>query len=226
MSSSHSGPADSGAHHEGTPSGSAVDGQGLGTSSSKSERISSGEGISANSPSRDICNLLVKSSTSPSPARGTLGQTSASLSEHYPSGSQAASCEAIRAYLESTKVDIERIEFIVDFLAWHFPSHFFRFQLLEPIVGDPAADYPEALGKYGLKGLSVYTSLFYHVDMEVFTCILCPHEDRGELEDAITHQRTNHFHHYPYVCSGTQTLCGLRFANQATLTDHQSTTGH
>jgi hypothetical protein len=42
--------------------------------------------------------------------------------------------------------------------------------------------------------------------METFTCMLCSHEDKDEIEDAITHQRTVHFHHYPYVCSGTQTL--------------------
>jgi hypothetical protein len=120
-------------------------------------------------------------------------------------GSQAVSCEAIRAYLEPTELDIERIEFIVDFVAWISHSHFFRFQLLEPIVGDPTANYPEALKKYGIKGLSVYTGLFDHVDMEVFTCMLCSHEDKDELEDAITHQRTAHFHHYPYVCLGTQT---------------------
>jgi len=50
----------------------------------------------------------------------------------------------------------------------------------------------------GIRGQSVYTALFHHLDMETFTCKLCAHKD-GELEDAITHQRVAHFRHYPYT---------------------------
>jgi len=223
MSSPHLCPADLGAQNQGEPLGSVVDGQGLGTSSGKSERISSGEEISTYSPGRDICNFQDKSLASPSPTSGMVARTSAPISEPHPSGSHS---EAIRAYLESTEPEINRIDFTVDLAAWISRSHFLRLQQLEPIVGGPGAHHPEALEKYGIKGLSVYTGLFDHVDMEVFTCMLCSHEDKNELEDAIAHQRTVHFRHYPYVCSGTQTPCGLRFANQAMLTDHQSTTGH
>jgi len=226
MSSPNSGPADSGAQNPGPPRRPAVDEQGSGTYSGEGKNLSSGEESSASSPGRDTCDPQHKPFASPSPPSGALGQTDAPISEHHPSGSRAVNCEAIRAYLESTELDIERIKFIVDFVAWISRSHFFHSQLPEPIVGDPTANHPEALEIYGVKGRSVYTGLFDHVDMEVFTCILCSHEDKDELEDAITHQRTNHFHHYPYVCSGTQTLCGLRFANQAALMDHKLTTGH
>lgn len=78
----------------------------------------------------------------------------------------------------------------------------------EPIVGGPPGNEPmsisESLEGQGVRGQSIYTVLFDHVDMGRFTCKICRHIVNDELEDAITHQRVAHFHHYPYRCSQTQ----------------------
>ena len=95
--------------------------------------------------------------------------------------------------------------YIVEFVGWISRSDFFRLQRPEPTVGGPQADYPDAVEEHGIKGRSVYTAIFHNLDMEIFTCKLCSYEVKGELEDAIIHQRVAHFRHYPYQCSGTQT---------------------
>ncbi len=104
------------------------------------------------------------------------------------------------ARLKATDEEIKQIDFLVDFIYWISHSNFRRHQQPEPEVGDPSSTVPAAVEGQGIKGQSVYTSLFHHLDMERFTCKLCHHIVEENLEDAITHQRIAHFGHYPYQC--------------------------
>ena len=61
-------------------------------------------------------------------------------------------------------------------------------------------NYPSLVDDYGLKGQSIYTALFEHLDMETFVCGGCGHTVDEDLEGAITHQRIVHFLHEPYRC--------------------------
>jgi len=106
----------------------------------------------------------------------------------------------IQARLEATGEEVQRIDFIVALILWILPSKFRHLQQPEPIVGEPSADYPAAVEEHGIKGQSIYTALFDHHDMETFTCKICPHIVQDNLEDAIAHQRSDHFSHYPYRC--------------------------
>ena len=63
---------------------------------------------------------------------------------------------------------------------------------------DPNAEI--SIEKHGIKGQSVYTTFFNHLDMETFTCKISHHLVKGYLEDAITHQRIARFGHYPFQC--------------------------
>ena len=101
------------------------------------------------------------------------------------------------ARFDLSREDDETTEFIVDFISWISKSDFLRLQQPEPTVGDREASYPAAVDTYGIKGQSVYTALFHHLDMETFTCKLCGHTVMDSLEDAIIHQRAVHFAHYP-----------------------------
>jgi len=83
---------------------------------------------------------------------------------------------------------------------WIIGSDFLRLQSLEPIVGDASMNYPPLVDDYGLKGQSIYTAFFEHLDMEVFVCWGCGHAVEDDLEGAIAHQRTMHFRHEPYRC--------------------------
>ena len=104
--------------------------------------------------------------------------------------------------LDATSEESGRIGFIVDFISWVSRSDFLRLQQPEPIIGSPS-DYPADVEMFGIKGQSVYTALFYHLDMEDFACKICGHTVMDNLEDAITHQRAVHFEHYPYRCMPT-----------------------
>jgi len=83
---------------------------------------------------------------------------------------------------------------------WILGSDFLRLQLLEPIVGDALMSYPSIIDDYGLKGQSIYTAFFDHLDMGTFVCWECGHTVEGDLEVAIVHQRAVHFQHEPYRC--------------------------
>ena len=101
-------------------------------------------------------------------------------------------------WLKGTDGEVQQIGFLVEFISWIADSDFLRLQLPEPtIVGDPTV--PAAVEEQGVRGRSIYTSLFQHLDMRTFTCNFCGHVVEENLEDAITHQRT-HFGHYPYQC--------------------------
>ena len=98
---------------------------------------------------------------------------------------------------------LESLERKVDHLQislWIVGSDFLRNQLLEPIVGGALMNYPSLVDDYGLKGQSIYTALFDHLDMETFVCWRCGHTVEEDLEGAISHQRIVHFLHEPYRC--------------------------
>lgn len=118
----------------------------------------------------------------------------------YPSGSQVDLLALFNDWLESTGEEVLQMNFIADFIRWISVENFYRLQQPEPVVGGPSSTYPPAVEKQGIKGQSVYTALFHHVDMETFTCKICRHIVETNLEDAIAHQRNNHFYHYPYQC--------------------------
>jgi len=109
---------------------------------------------------------------------------------------------------------------------WVVASDFRRLQLLEPIVGDAPTSYPPIIDDYGLKGKSIYTAFFDHLDMGTFICRKCGHTVEGDLEIAIAHQRAVHFLHEPYRCHALNDQCGCRFASPSMLHAHQANAGH
>ena len=126
---------------------------------------------------------------------------------------------------------------------WILGSDFLRLQLLEPIVGDALMSYPSIIDDYGVKGQSIYTAFFDHLDMKTFVCWECGHTVEGDLEVAIVHQRAVHFQHEPYRCNalnGEWRVLALisgqpdvslidsehRFASQSMLHAHQVSAGH
>jgi hypothetical protein len=134
---------------------------------------------------------------------GPLLTAMAPNSQRYPLVPSGVALGAlIHARLEVTGQKIAHIDFLVDFIYWISGSDFLRFDLPEPTIGYSSTKYPAAVEVYGIKGQSVYTALFHHLDMETFSCRLCPHKV-DDLEDAITHQRVDHFGHHPYLCVGT-----------------------
>jgi len=105
--------------------------------------------------------------------------------------------------LKAAGGEVEMIHSIINFISWIARSDFLRLQQPEPIIGSSEI-YPAAVDILGIKGKSVYTALFYHEDMETFTCRICGHLVMFHLEEAVIHQR-DHFTHYPYQCLPTHT---------------------
>ena len=107
--------------------------------------------------------------------------------------------------LEVTGKELREIGYTLDFITWISASDFRRLQLPEPIVGGSADNLPAGVEERGIKGKSIYTALYNNTDMETFACKLCPHIVKDDLEDAITHQRIDHFGHYPFQCPAPNT---------------------
>jgi hypothetical protein len=108
-------------------------------------------------------------------------------------------------YISSTLISFESLKRkanLIRIALWVVGSDFFRLQFLEPIVGDAPMSYPSIVDDYGLKGQSIYTAFFDHLDMETFYCWECGYTVQDDLEAAIVHQRTVHFRHEPYRCHG------------------------
>jgi len=111
----------------------------------------------------------------------------------------------LEGYISPTYPSFDSIKREIDLLKiaiWIVGSDFHRFQLLEPIVGDTPMSYPSIVDDYGLKGQSIYTAFFDHLDMKTFVCWKCDHAVEADLEAAIAHQRAIHFQHGPYRCQG------------------------
>ena len=140
----------------------------------------------------------LKQASSSSSKPGHFGQLFQTVS---PGGSSSQLKALCYAALNATEEQLKQIDFIMDFIAWIYNSNFLRSQQQELLVGD--ANCPLTVAQGGIRGQSVYTALFDHVDMQIFSCKLCPHIVKDDLEGAITHQR-HHFRHRPFQCSGTQ----------------------
>ena len=129
---------------------------------------------------------------------GHFGQRFQTVS---PGASSSQVKDLIDAYLNASGEELKRIESTVDLIAWIHNSNFLRSQQREPLVGD--GNCPSGVEQVGIKGQSAYTALFDNDDRQIYSCKMCPHMTKDDLEGAITHLR-NHFRHCPFQCSGTQ----------------------
>ena len=138
-----------------------------------------------------------------STAAGRISNGEASGSEGHVSSTPISSTTIPPTTISSALPSLEAFKRKADLLKitiWIFASDFLRLQLLEPIVGDAPMGYPSIIDDYGVKGQSIYTALFDHLDMETFVCWECGHTVEEDLEVAIVHQRAVHFQHKPYRC--------------------------
>ena len=74
-------------------------------------------------------------------------------------------------------------------------------QLLEPLVGDPSC--PELAETYGITRMSCYTVFVEHNEEDdTYGCRFerCHAYKEPSLEEAIRHQRSQHFNHRPFEC--------------------------
>ena len=98
-----------------------------------------------------------------------------------------------KAKLNAIEEETRELDCTVYFVSWVLMSDFFRLQLPELFIGEPLANYPAPVETAGIKGESVYTALFRHIDMKIFTCKTCGHIVMDSLQDTVTHQRAVHF---------------------------------
>jgi hypothetical protein len=73
----------------------------------------------------------------------------------------------------------------------------------EPICGNP--DSPYLADCYGIRGMSCYTAFLDAKPNGAYGCWReeCSAYSTRKLEDAVKHQRTNHFSHRPFLCVPT-----------------------
>ena len=78
-------------------------------------------------------------------------------------------------------------------------SPWYRANALEPPCGSP--DCPYTADCYGVRGMSCYTA-FVIADQPAgtFGCWQCHAYSARKLEDAVKHQRSDHFNHKPFLC--------------------------
>lgn len=73
------------------------------------------------------------------------------------------------------------LEILAQKISEHLETH------PEPIIG--SIDNPFLLAdKYGIKGVSILSVFFHHLDMGTFTCHFC-NDTRASIDDALEHQR-------------------------------------
>jgi len=72
---------------------------------------------------------------------------------------------------------------------------------LEPPCGSPSCPY--SADCYGVRGMSCYTAFVIAQPVGTFGCWHCPAYSTRKLEDAVKHQRSNHFNHKPFLCTPT-----------------------
>jgi len=110
--------------------------------------------------------------------------------------------------------DIQRID------QWINTSSWLKLNVYEPLVGSP--DSSPLVDKYGVRGLSCYSSLVEGRDDGTFGCRQerCMHFSAKTMEGAIKHQRA-HYDHRPYKCDEfTGLQCDSRFFSAAGTTAH------
>ena len=70
---------------------------------------------------------------------------------------------------------------------------------LEPPCGSP--ECPHTADCYGVRGRSCYTAFVTNDQLaDTFVCWRCDAYSARNLEDAIRHQRSDHFNHAPFLC--------------------------
>ena len=69
----------------------------------------------------------------------------------------------------------------------------------EPPCGSP--DCPYLADRYGVRGMSCYMAFVIAQPGRTFGCWQCPAYSTRKPEDAIKHQRSNHFNHKPFLCA-------------------------
>ena len=94
----------------------------------------------------------------------------------------------------STKEDLTQLEQSIISSLWHAAN------ALEPICGSPNCPYHA--DRYGIRGLSCYTAFVDTKPDGTFGCRYegCSQYSVRRLENAVKHQRTNHFNHRPFLC--------------------------
>ena len=93
--------------------------------------------------------------------------------------------------------DLKELEQSIIYSPWYAANS------LEPICGSPNSPYHA--GFYGIRGLSCYTAFVDTNPNGTFGCWYeeCPRYSARRLEDALRHQRANHFNHKPFLCVPT-----------------------
>jgi len=88
-------------------------------------------------------------------------------------------------------------------------SHWYASNTLEPTCG--SADCPEAADYYGIRGMSCYTAFVVPNLDGTFGCWWegCSAYAAQRLDDAVKHQRSNHFNHKPFLCVPTNSTAWL-----------------
>jgi hypothetical protein len=72
---------------------------------------------------------------------------------------------------------------------------------LEPPCGSPNCPYTAEC--YGVRGMSCYMAFVIAHPAGTFGCWYCPAYSTRKVEDSVTHQRSNHFNHKPFLCAPT-----------------------
>ena len=77
-------------------------------------------------------------------------------------------------------------------------SPWYAANAVEPPCGSP--DCPHTADCYGIRGVSCYTAFVIAQPAGTFGCWRCHAYSARKLEDAVKHQRSNHFNHKPFLC--------------------------
>ena len=80
-------------------------------------------------------------------------------------------------------------------------SPWYAFNALEPPCASPECPYPA--DRYGVRGMSCYSAFVTTHPAGTFGCWRCHAYSTRKLEDAIKHQRSDHFNHKPFLCVPT-----------------------
>lgn len=123
--------------------------------------------------------LLSPTPTPPTPPLSLQSQSQSPANGHRP-GTQK-------------EEDLNQLE--QEFLSapWHAAN------TLEPPCGSPECPYTADC--YGVRGMSCYTAFVTAAQPAgTFGCWRCHAYSARKIEDAVKHQRSNHFNHKPFLC--------------------------
>ncbi|SRR5258706_4324701 len=99
-----------------------------------------------------------------------------------------------RSGTRTKEEDLTQLEQSIISSPWHAAN------TLEPTCGSP--DCPYHADRYGIRGMSCYTAFVDTKPDDTFGCWYeeCSRYSVRRLEDAVKHQRANHFNHKPFLC--------------------------